>query len=171
MEPHLDNIREICFKLLDSVLIPNSVAYVAGPLDSGQLFYKLKSQKQSSLSLIRERNQYNLTNFAKQLRTKLTYPVIDPGLLRIPGWTNHDLGKFFLEIVERYAKEVWFLDGWEYSHGATKEFLFCVTKGISCFDQSGTLLTAESGKQLITKAAEYVSQLGLDSSKLRSRLL
>lgn len=162
-------IKAMCFQLLDSVLAPKSVAYVAGPLDSGLLFYEslFKNQPNTNIRIV---NQERLTGFANKLRKKLPYPVIDPGPLRVSAWTGHDYASFFLEVVESYAKEVWFIDGWEYSNGATKEFQYCNIKGIICYDQTGTIISKENGIQLILRAISYIEELGHDASKLRSHI-
>lgn len=156
-------------QLLDSVLPPKSCAYVAGPLDHGRAYYEglAAGLKQPHLRSI---NEQILSRFAESLRARLPYPVFDPGHLKIEGWKGHDYSVFFLEVVERYAKEVWFLDGWQFSHGATKEFVLCCRESVPCLDQSGRPLTTESGRALIEEAAKYVDALGLNGSTLRSRL-
>jgi hypothetical protein len=98
---------------------------------------------------IRKHNQTRLTNFTIQLREHLTYPVIDPGLLRVSGWAGKDYGSFFLEVMEQYAKEAWFIDGWEFSYGATREFLFFTSLGRPCINERGEDLSVEAGKDLI----------------------
>jgi hypothetical protein len=101
----------------------------------------------------------------------LPYPVFDPGILRVEGWTDAQYGAFFIQILERIVKEAWFLDGWEFSHGATKEFMFCVKLGIPCFTEGGQIIDVELGRSMIRKASDYVDALGLNGSRLRSRLV
>lgn len=78
---------------------------------------------------------------------------------------------FFLEVIRRYAKECWFVNGWEYSIGATKEFVFCCTIQTPCLTEFGGRLTLSQGMRLIREAADFVHRLGLDDAKLRSRAL
>lgn len=163
------NLEVICFQLMDSLLDLKSAAYGAGPLDSGRLYYESLARGVSTTN-IRNTNESHLTLFIHNLRRKLPYPVINPGLLRIDGWAGQDYGSFFLKVIESYVKEVWFIDGWEYSIGATKEFVFCLHNRVPCLDQAGNTLTADRGKQLIMNAASYIEGLGLNSSKLRSRI-
>jgi hypothetical protein len=169
MDGQYQELEEICFQLLDSVLEPKAAVYVAGPLDSGQLYYE-SLVRGSVTAEVRHRNQTRLTRFAQDLRRKLPCPVIDPGLLKIRGWTGDDHGEFFLKVISRYAREAWFIDGWQYSTGAAKEFFFCLSHRIPCFDSSGSILHEDSGRALVIRAAEYVNGLGLDSSKLRSTI-
>jgi hypothetical protein len=154
---------------LASVLAPSSAAYVCGPLDHGRLFYEAQASGGNAAS-VREQNQARLTAFVVRLRGASPSPVIDPGLLRIDGWDGRAYGEFFIEVIRRFVSEAWFIDGWEYSHGATKEFAFCVEHGIDRRDERGDSISAVAGAALIAAAADHIETLGVDGSKLRSRL-
>jgi hypothetical protein len=163
------DLNSTLLALLDSVLLPRSCAYIAGPLESGLSYYEQKVAG-SQNPKVREDNERRLKVFAQTLRARLTYPVFDPGTFRIDGWTDAQHGAFFLQVIERIVKEAWFIDGWQFSHGATKEFMFCLKLEIPCFSETGQILGLEAGRSLIYKAAEYLETLGVDSSRLRSRL-
>lgn len=163
-------MRQILFDFADSMLDEKSNIYVAGPLDSGQNFFKALADKNVNKDEIRKNNQSRLTHFARKLRTDLGRSVIDPGILKIPEWSGHDYGDFFIEIIERYANEAWFVDGWGFSRGATKEFIFCIENNIHCFNEHGKEITADHGYETIQKAVVYISNLGLDASKFQERL-
>ena len=165
-----DLIFAICIQLLDSVLLRKSAAYVSGPLDSGLILYENLFNRGKTSEDVRETNQKRLTLFAQTLRNRLLYPVIDPGPLRVPNWNGHDYGLFFLEVMDRFAKEAWFIDGWEYSNGATKEFKYCINKRIPCVDERGSTLSLEKGKRMIERAASHIESMGADASKLRSHI-
>jgi hypothetical protein len=157
------------FQALDSVLAPNSCAYVAGPLESGKAYYERLAA--GDLGSVREENEKRIGEVVLRLRTRLLYPVFDSGRLKIPGWSGKDYDLFFREIIRRYAKECWFVDGWEYSTGSTKEFLFCFVNTTPCLDESGTRLTVDAGIRLIRDAADFVSGMKLNDAKLRSRIV
>ena len=159
----------VLLQLLASVLEPKSCAYVAGPLESGRTYYELGASGNQRPGL-RLENEKRLSDFALRLRQRLAYPVFNSGLLRVPNWKGRDYGAFFLDVIRNYARECWFLDGWEYSTGATKEFVFCCTIRVPCFAESGERLTVADGLDLMRKAAEYVQGLQLDNTKLRSRV-
>jgi hypothetical protein len=163
-------MREVLFQVIDSILPIRSAVYAAGPLESGRLIYETQPRFAEDVLSIRSENQARLSMFVEQLRRELPYPVIDPGLLRIEGWEGRDYGEFFIEVIHRYVREAWFLDDWEFSSGASKEFIVCQTVGIPCYNHIGELIDRTEGQRLITKAAEFVEQLGGDSSKLRSRI-
>lgn len=164
-------IQEYLLQMLDSVVPRGTAAYVAGPLESGREYYYLKSTGQYKNGSIRTKNQEKLTAFANSLRRKVQNPVIDPGILKVPSWEGKDYGLFFIDVIKHYVKEVWFLDEWEYSGGATKEFQYCSINNICCFDERGKLLRPETGNVLIRDAIAYVESLSLDSTRLKSRLL
>lgn len=165
-----ESMHNICINLLRSVLSPKCAIYVAGPLDSGLLYFESILQQKLSPDEIRAKNQERLTEFVGTLRLREHSPVIDPGLLRIPNWTGHDYGKLFVEIIEIFAKEAWFLNGWEFSNGATKEFMFCISNRIPCYDEKKGTLTQEKGMSMIENAVTYLESRGVDVHNLRSRL-
>lgn len=154
---------------LEAVLVPAGAAYVCGPLDHGVRYYEALARGETGAG-VREANQAELTAFVKKLRREQIKPVIDPGLLRIEGWEPRDYGEFFLEIIRRYVGEAWFVDGWAYSHGATKEFLLCLELGLPRHDAEGAPLSAETGAAVIARAADHIAELGADDGKLRERL-
>lgn len=158
---------DVLFQVLDSVVQPRSCAYVAGPLDSGKAFYERIASGERPTA--REENEGRLTAFVLDLRNRLEYPVINPGLLKIAEWSGREYSIFFLEVIRRYARECWFMNGWEYSTGASKEFVFCCRIGRPCFAETGQSLTIPEGIRLIREAADFVRGLQLDDAKLRSR--
>jgi len=160
---------EVLLQLLGSVLEPKSCAYVAGPLESGKTYYESGASGNQRTDL-RLENEKRLSDFVLRLRERLACPVFNSGLLRVPNWKGHDYSAFFLDVIREYARESWFLDGWEYSTGATKEFVFCCAVRVPCFAESGDPLTVADGVDLVGKAADYVRSLQLDSTKLRSRM-
>jgi len=159
---------EVLLQILSSVLEPRSCVYAAGPLDSGKTYYERMASGDERP--VRAENEIRLTGFVADLRKRLRYPVFDPGPLRIVGWSGGEYGAFFLEVIRRYVRECWFMNGWEYSIGSTKEFVLCCTMQIACFAESGERLTISEGMRLIREASDFVRGLDLDDAKLRSRL-
>jgi len=166
--PPLPARAEALLQILDSVLAPKCCAYVAGPLNSGRAYYERIASGDISPS-VRADNQERLSEIVSALRKRLAYPIFDSGLLRIPDWSGRDYSVFFIEVIRRYARECWFLNGWEFSSGATKEFVFCCSIETPCFTESGGPLSIAEGRRLIGIAANFVHGLKLDDTKLRSR--
>ncbi|MGO9976060.1 MAG: hypothetical protein ACLP01_25310 [Solirubrobacteraceae bacterium] len=164
-----DPIAIAALQTFASVLEPQSAIYVCGPLDHGRLWYEAKARGDSGDS-VRAINQARLTALAKRLRAQGATPVIDPGLLRVDAWTGREYGDFFLKVIRSFAREAWFIDGWEYSHGATKEYLLCRELSRPTFDEAGQALEPAEAETLLRDAAGRAAELQVDAEKLRSRI-
>ena len=152
---------------LRSVVAPRGGAYVAGPLNTGPRLYE---EAPLEARAIRAANDLDMRAFVAQLRETVRRPVIDTSQLRPLGWSDRQIGEFFLAVLSELAGEAWFIDGWEFSRGATKEFEHCIRLGIPCFGGNGEALPSSSGMQLITEAIVRVEAHGEDASRLRARL-
>ena len=170
MKPTQNSTSDLLLTLLGSVLTPRSAIYVAGPLDTGRSYYEALARGKVDGS-VRAVNEAALSAFVARLRVQhRPTPVIDPGLLRVPEWSARDVGQFFLETISRYAKEAWFIDGWEYSSGATKEYLHCVALGIPCLTAEGGRIGPVHAVALLSSALEEIGRLGVPAPKLSERL-
>jgi anti-sigma factor RsiW len=115
-------------------------------------------------------NRRRIHAFVERLRSHLPYPVIDSALLEVSHWDGHDYGEFFIEVLRRHAKEIRFLDGWEYSRGATKEFVAAVEwADIALYDERGAHLSAAAGADLLRSAIADLTRYGVDAAALRQR--
>lgn len=154
-----------------SVIGSEKAAYVAGPLATGRLYYELLGQgRNEEASNIRKSNELHMRIFIQQLRAKVRYPVIDPSVLVVHEWTPREMGDFFVEVLKKYVKEIWLIDDWQFSRGATKEFQFATVRGIRCINERGILISRDEGINLISEAASYISSKGVDASRFLDRL-
>jgi len=153
-----------------SVTRPSSCRYVAGPLTTSKEYYESLAVKILEEDAVRRRNQEYISRVVATLRDQSPIPVVDPGLLRVPNWNHAAYGRFFLRVLEELCFEAWFVDGWEFSTGATKEFVFAVQRNVTCLDERGHPLTIGRGTELIYQAATFVQQLGLSDNVLTRRL-
>jgi hypothetical protein len=154
---------------LASVLVPHGAAFASGPLEHGLLFYEARACG-TPAETVRQRNQTRLTQFARSVRSRIALPVIDPGLLHVGGWDPAAYDDFFLEVIRRFVCQAWFVDAWEYSHGATKEYVLCTQLGLEVLDERGATLTPRTAVALLSAAIELVAGFELDPARLRSRL-
>jgi hypothetical protein len=164
-----EEVYRIAFELLDSVLEPGSAAYAAGPLGSGRLHYEVAAGLQKPREDLRAGNEQRLRQFAHGLRERLDVPVIDPGLLKVAGWSGSEHLAFYLQVLSRYGREAHFIDGWEYSTGATAEFMLCMKTGMPCFTADGARLPAQLGINMVKEAAGYLCSLGASPEPLQAR--
>lgn len=160
---------EALFAAMQSVAAPRSCCYLAGPLTTSEA--RLMGRTDLSCAEIESRNRARMQEIAGHLRQHLTYPVIDSSILQVPGWTGSDYGRFFLRVIEELCLEIRFINGWEYSVGATKEFVRAQELRIPCFDENGAELTVDAGIRLIEIAVRTMESVGIDNSRYVGRML
>jgi hypothetical protein len=166
-----DTLQRYLLEAVASVVPLRGGAYVAGPLAAGRRYFELlASGQETAASSIRQRNEEEMKIFVAALRSRLPYPVIDPGLIKIDDWTAREIGDFYLKIIELFVGEIWLMDGWEYSRGATKEFQFALAHGVRCLDSHGTPISADDGHKMISEVVAHLNKLGIDPSRFIERL-
>src|SRR5258705_4344875 len=127
--------------LFVAVLGSRRVTYCSAPITSGKRF-------QQWLSRLGKRHD-DLDGFASSLRSRHANEVMGPNMnqaqavirrLRARGeividptavgprrrWQQRDWRFFWKEVIQRYARRVVFVDGWEYSSGCVYEYLTAV---------------------------------------------
>jgi hypothetical protein len=162
-----DWTEEVLFASMRSIVEPHSCCYLAGPLTTSKA--KLTEGGDLSSIEIEQGNRARMREIASYLRGSLSYPVIDSSVLQVPGWVGPQYGRFFLRVMEELCFEVRFVKGWEYSAGATKEFVRAQQLTIHCFDEDGADLTLDSGIGLIEAAAREMASVGVENSRYLSR--
>jgi hypothetical protein len=166
-----ESLQKHLLDAIGSVVPQRGGAYVAGPLATGKRYYELLASGQEDLaSEIRTENEKKMKAFVASLRSRLPYPVIDPGLIKIGDWTSTEIGNFYIKVIEHFVKEIWFMDEWEYSRGATKEYQFAVANRINCLDATGNVISPEKGSNMVSEVVIHLTKLGLDSSRFADRV-
>lgn len=163
METPALSYQELSDLLLDtlrSVVDERSATYVAGPLATGRLYYDELLAGTLTAEDVRQSNDLTMRTMVRKLRARLRRPIIDSGVLHVQHWSPGEHGNFFLRVVAELCRDVIFMDGWEFSSGATKEFVFAQEQGIPCLDNSENVITLEHGRQLIEDAMKVVRQSG-----------
>lgn len=69
-------------------------------------------------------------------------------------------------MIERHARRVIFLDGWEYSNGCSLEFEIAQGLGLDCVDETLKPLSPDRGLGLIEIAIEQLFSLGINAARL-----
>jgi hypothetical protein len=88
--------------------------------------------------------------------------AIDPTAFSPAGWTQPEFREFWALVIRRFACEVRFVDGWEYSDGCAYECLVACEEGLRMTTAAGVLRREEptSGwRWLIVRAEEPYEQL------------
>jgi hypothetical protein len=159
------DLRQLLEACVRSMCGTSPCTYVAGPLTSGRAFYDGSVAAGPEAALLERRNREAMAGFADALRLSLCRPVVDPGVLQVPDWDGSMHGSFFLAVLERYCDEVWFMDDWQYSRGASKEFVLAQTLGLRCVDCHGKVLSTSDGLQLVTEAVDFLERRGHDDRR------
>jgi hypothetical protein len=163
-----DATEDVLFAAMQSVAGPRSCCYVAGPLTSSRAI--LLGHGFQSLSEIEAGNRSRMQEVAGNLRRTLSYPVIDSSILRVPGWAGPDYGRFFLRVIEELCFELRFVDDWQYSMGATKEFVRAQQLGIHCYDEVGGELAINNGVRLIERVLHEIGTASIEDPGYMRRL-
>lgn len=141
-----------------SAPITSGKRYVAWLLRKGATFTEvdempLEDREAHAVEVIRPNRQHSEQVVTDLRRTKAQ--VIDPGAVpSIAGWTQSDWLGFWEEVIALYAREVVFVDGWEYSYGCAHEFWFAHTRRLPTFDERMNPLTLADGIELIRKVCQ-----------------
>jgi len=97
--------------------------------------------------------------------------VIDPtGLEDVDNWTQTDYHRFWCLVIQQYASQVVFSNGWQYSTGCVTEFLAAVRDDIPMFDEELAALTAARGIDLVRVAIDEYVEIGEDPVSMRRYL-
>ena len=69
--------------------------------------------------------------------------IINPTTLDVPGWKQSDYHRFWTIVLDRHARRVILLQGWQYSRGCTIEFEAAQKLGIDCVDENLAAISRE----------------------------
>lgn len=157
-------------------------SYLSVPLTTGRAYIELRarevaagSHNSAEVKAERQRtvshNRRRAYETAKRLRAKIVGMVIDPSRFTdVPGWEQPDYHAFWTKVINRYAEEVFFLEGWQYSVGCTIEFSTAVKLGLPTMTTDLAALNALTGLELVRAAVREYVEIGLDPQPLSSAL-
>ncbi len=178
--PPIDNLRsvELCLGALKTVLPAGSAIYIATPITSGLRFaewfdtkgrYLIGNAEMYVAARKANVDKINITEaegYAAALRLSLKKPVINPGLLDAENWGQPDYRFFWRNVIENLCEALYLRDGWEYSSGASYEYLIASLKGIPRINQAGHRVPPEGAANAIANALRLLRQKNADTSFL-----
>src|SRR5439155_2651080 len=109
----------------DCALADSRVTYLSGPITTG---VRYAQQLRSGLSgdaareRARQENIADLLETAKLLRRQRGEIIVEPASLDLPEWSQSEYHRLWEKLIERHARLVIFMPGWEYSVGCALEF-------------------------------------------------
>lgn len=105
---------------------------------------------------------------AENIRDSRSDLVLDPSCFDIEGWSQEDYLELWCNVIIRYAKEVQFNTGWQYSNGCVTEFLTAKQHSIPTFDLDGQYIQTKQAIQNVQGALSELADLGIDVSKIQT---
>ena len=177
--------KELMLNVYASVLAYHSATYCSAPITSGKRYFDWLAEKGRASGDVDELNGEDRETHAREvvqvnrqhssevvakLRRIRTH-VIDPGVVPpVARWTQGDWLDFWEEVITRFAKELVFVDGWEYSYGSAHEFWFAHSKALPTLNERMQPLTLTHGIDLIQKACNVIRSRGASAARLESIL-
>jgi hypothetical protein len=178
LEP--DRVAQILIESLDSVFHGKRVAvYVSTPITTGPRFVEWRRASgrrfsQTDPAFIRAVRAAMASNTAAvrplvdRVENEFTNPVIDPTRLGdVPGWSQLDYHRFWVDVLTRYAEVVVFADGWSLSNGCALEFAAAVRAGLRTLSADLSPLSAAAGQTMLEQGSNALRSAGLDDSIVR----
>jgi hypothetical protein len=127
------------------------VIYLSGPITGGRQLLDGATRSEAV-----RRNCADLRATAARLRRERNEIVVEPGSLDIPGWSQPDYLALWGDFIERRARLVLFMPGWEYSVGCTSEFLRAHRHGVRTETISGSAIGIDDAIGMIDAAIERI---------------
>jgi len=113
-------------------------------------------------------NTQRASRFIELLRWNHVGLIIDPTSFDVPGWDQTTYHEFWTKVIERHARRVIFLDGWEFSRGCTLEFEMAQRLGLDCVDEKLISLDLDRGIKQIEEAIKECRKVGINTTNLDS---
>jgi hypothetical protein len=101
-----------------------------------------------------QENIDDLLATAKQLRRQRGEIIVEPASLHLPEWSQPEYHRLWEELIERHARLVIFMPGWEYSVGCALEFAHASAHDIRTEALSGTSISINDGIVLLLAACK-----------------
>jgi hypothetical protein len=171
--PTRPNEVALLLSVFATVLHGRDATYVSAPITTGRsVLMQLRKTKRRdaeiNLAETYHANKRRLTRLVRRLRRE-TCVVINPGdLCDVPGWTQSDYRVLWSQVIERFAKIVVFLNGWQYSNGASFEYLVATRAGCVTRTQGGAALHRSRALTLLKKAVNETRGVSQDTAFLEN---
>jgi hypothetical protein len=138
--------------LFDAVLAPRSAIYVSVPITGGRRVLEARSAhgggdlSSDTARRLMSLNVAEARDLVRSVRSRTNRPVIDPAAIgAVMNWTQDDYRRFWGETVRRFAAEVVFADGFEFSDGCAYEYATAIADGVPVKSADGADLALAEG--------------------------
>lgn len=177
-QPDHEHEWEALVGVLASAVGGREADYVSTPITTGQRFlawYHAEGHalergsdayKRAHEAQVIRPNGLDAQEFVARLRRERRL-VIEPTSLCLPHWTQNDYRHLWGKVIERYARRVVLLDGWQFSSGCSFEFYVAARSGIDASSQDGQFISREQGCSLIAAAIVEMEAIQFDTAFLK----
>jgi hypothetical protein len=160
--------------MLESVLGEQKADYVSSPLTTGARFVKWfadeghrldphsESYRSGHQHKVVRPNIVEAKRFVADLRASGNC-VIEPTSLDVAHWTQSDYRHLWGLVIQRYARRVFFMNGWEFSSGCAYEFWMAASVGVQTLTRDHEKISYEHGRDRIRAAAIATRQAGMST--------
>ncbi len=150
-----ENLNNIKVVLNAYRSIRGNVIYVSAPITSGKLYYELLEKhnvksmddllKNDSKFLVKNIIKPNVetgTNLSDRIAKQTNTPVVSPCVFeaRTQEWKENDYMYLWFRVMEEKAKKIVMADDWEYSNGASREFVRAMEMQFGFIKPGNTLI-------------------------------
>lgn len=164
--------------LMGTVLTRRSSIYVSSPITSGRRLLAWHSTPGVVTFDRRFKQEVLEPNLAvaraavATIRANTHMPVIDPTALpALDGWTQDDYRFLWGRVIELFAHEVVFLDGWEFSSGCTYEYLIATREDLPAKSLEGSRIRLVDAIKSIRDGRNQLESVGSDITFINSVLI
>ncbi len=135
-----------------------SAIYLSGPITTGPRFidwiYKSKKLGEPDYlkelrAFVIEPNSRELREAAARLRTELKEPVLEPGSLYVPKWTQTEYLELWSVVIKQFVTRLIMMPGWEFSVGCTRELAIAFEHGMPVCTLEGDTITLPAAREIL----------------------
>ena len=165
---------EALLRILVSVLGDRRADYVSSPLTGGPRFVEWFQTEGRNLVAgtpkYRERHNEFVVRpniaAAREVAERLRLMgevVIEPTSFDSPHWTQNDYRHLWGLVIQRHVKQVFLVDGWEFSSGCAYEYWIAASAGIETVTEDGTRIEQQMGIAAVRSAMREMQKVGIST--------
>lgn len=161
------------------------IDYLSGPINGGQLLIEAYEHAKNLRTPpsedywacnVKNKNIDNLRANAETIRKTKKITLINPGEFQVTteGWGQEEYMDLWESIISKFVKRVWFADGWEYSYGCVREYVFSTNLKVQTVDLKGQAICVDSAQVKINESLSTLNrsvESGHSQSERMTRLI
>ncbi len=164
-----ENPKEVELVLSAYRAIYSPFSYFSHAVTTGVRFYQVlkrhgvKSRQELNPDIVEKEiirpNMEEAREKSGLLAAKTCFPIVVPGDFEeaTANWPQEYSMQFWFAVIDEKVKEIYMMDGWEYSNGAVQEFTRGIenrvkSSSINVYNEKGNILSLEEGIEKLDEA-------------------